>query len=120
MSTQVKQLSASTRLQIVEALLLVRTVLISSISVPFRYVSFFLTYYPSLYGSKFGLRAIDRVGAAVLTQSRHWRRCTLRYRMYVALLLLRVVPPPVGIWLQPGSCAQYKFYFVRVASRLGG
>ena len=51
---------------------------------------------------KFGLRAIDRVGAAVLTQSRHWRRCTF------ALLLRRVVPPPVGIWIQPGSCAQYK------------
>ena len=59
--------------------------------------------------SKFGLRAIDGVRAAVLTQSRHWRRSTLRYKIYVTLLLRRVIPPPVGIWLQPGSCAQYKF-----------
>ena len=58
---------------------------------------------------KFGLRAIDRVEAAVLTQSRHWRRSTLRYKIYVTLLLRRVSPPPVDIWLRPGSCAQYKF-----------
>jgi len=138
--------------------------------------------------SKFGVRAIDGVGAAVLTQSRHWRRSTLLnlYKIlfhlfkdllwesiilllppstckacsiaillhdhcatytpptdpplyaihhtitilvmaisckgqYVTLplqvqdvhdvrtfLLLCVIPPPVDIWLQPGSCAQYE------------
>jgi len=51
--------------------------------------------------TKFGLRAIDRVGAAVLTRSRHWRRGDITSSSRV--------PLPVGIWLQPKSCAQYKF-----------
>ena len=70
----------------------------------------YISIYLSVYICSLG------VGAAVLTQSRHWHRSTLRYRyrMYVTFLLRRVIPPPVDIWLQPGSCAQHKSIYIDV------
>ena len=49
------------------------------------------------------------IHTSIHIQSRHWRTSTLRYKRYVTLLLRRVIPPPLGIWLQPGGCAQYKY-----------